>query len=89
MRLVASLPEDSKIGLVFGHLHSPEEAVVAGTGFQLEQTGTGGMGDIKLVTKPIGGDTPNTRSVELFYVPHNEVGILNIGKDGFRFELAK
>ena len=89
MRLIGSLPKNSKIGIAFGHLHSPEQAVVAGTGLKLEQTGTGGMGNFKVTTKPVDGGEANTKGVEFFYIPQDEVGVVTIGKEGFRFEVAK
>lgn len=88
-RLIVGLPQDCKVGLAFGHLHSQQDVVLAGTGLQLPQTNAGGMGDLAIYSKPIEGGDSLVKKVALFYVPQGDVGEFVIGQDGFQFNLVK
>lgn len=85
-KLISSLPKETRIALVFGHMHDPQNVMLQGTGFKFEETESGGLGRLYISSKPDGGDEKNIRSVELFYIPHNTVGVLQAGGEGFKFK---
>lgn len=89
VQFISLLPEKVKLGVAFGHLHSMPEVVAHGADLQLKKTVAGGLGEYHFGVKPPGGEEKVRRTAELFYVPQGQLGVLKIGKDGFRFQLEQ
>lgn len=85
-RLISSLPAETKIGFVFGHLHSDEETIKQGTSLTFLESESGGMGKRLSWNPSVDGTSRQTREIDMFYVPQGQVGILTMGQEGFRFE---